>query len=301
MELRQLKYFIKAAELQNFTDAAGLLYITQSTLSQQIKQLEDELKLPLFDRIAKRVRLTEAGRIFLPYAQKTVRDAEDGKDILKDLMNLQMGTINIGVTYGLTDLLTKAIMDFSSRYPDVHLQIGFGTTQDLLHKLDQGKIDFMLSFYQAGVGEAYTNEKLFSSCMALIVHQSHMLSHLKQIKIKQLEHNAFILPSGSYSIRTYLDGLLQKHRLSLDIKMEINDINTLLQLVNSGRWATILMGSSVFNHPELKAIKITGEGMTRLATVTWPKGSYRKKSALMLVNFLQANAKDYHVEGKIDN
>ena len=61
MELRQLKYFIRSAELQNFTEAAHGLYISQSTLSQQIKQMEDELGFHLFDRIGKRVRLTEAG------------------------------------------------------------------------------------------------------------------------------------------------------------------------------------------------------------------------------------------------
>ncbi|WP_426329551.1 LysR family transcriptional regulator [Pedobacter sp. R-06] len=295
MELRQLKYFIKAAELQNFTEAANGLFITQSTLSQQIKQLEDELGIPLFDRIAKRVRLTEAGKTFLPFAIKTVKDAEDGKSMLKDLMNLDIGTLTIGVTYGLTDLLTKAILDFSNSYPNIHLQIGFGTTQDLLSKLEQGRLDLMLSFSQEEKAGSYNTEPLFSSCLALIVHQSHPIALRKQINIKHLESLPLLLPSGGYSIRNYLDGLLDKHDLSLDIKMEVNDINALLQLVSSGRWATILMGSSIFNYPSLKAIKITGEGMNRLATVTWPAGSYRKKSARLLIGILKDLATDYHV------
>lgn len=66
MELRQLRYFLKAAETLNFTDAAKQMYITQSTLSQQIKQLETELNVLLFDRIGKKVFLTEAGNEFLP-------------------------------------------------------------------------------------------------------------------------------------------------------------------------------------------------------------------------------------------
>ena len=296
MELRQLKYFIKAAELQNFTDAAGLLFITQSTLSQQIKQLEDELRLPLFDRIAKRVRLTEAGKTFLPYARKTVKDAEDGREMLKDLMNLHTGTLTIGVTYGLTDLLTKGVMDFAEQFPGVHLQIGFGTTQDLLFKLDEGKLDLMLSFYQDGKTSNYLVERLFSSCMAVIVHQSHPLADKKQIGIKQLDGLPLLLPSAGYSIRNYLDQVLTKHQVSPDIRMEVNDIPTLLQLVGSGRWATVLMGSSVFNNPELKVIKITGEGMTRFGSVTWPNGAYRKKAASMLCDLLMKHAKDYHVD-----
>ncbi|OKS88104.1 LysR family transcriptional regulator [Mucilaginibacter polytrichastri] len=300
MELRQLKYFIKAAELQNFTDAAGRLFITQSTLSQQIKQLEDELKLPLFDRIAKRVRLTEAGITFLPYARKTVKDAEDGKEILNDLMNLHRGTLMVGVTYGLTNLLTKAIFDFTEQFPDIHLKIGFGTTQDLLRSLDEGKLDFILSYYQDDKNGNYVIERLFSSCMALIVHESHPMAGKKQVGIKELQHIPLLLPSGGYSIRNYLDRILTKHQLPLDIRMEVNDINTLLQLVGSGRWATVLMGSSVFNHPELKVIKITGDGMTRFGTVTWPNGAYRKKAAYMLYNSLVENAKDYHVESSLE-
>jgi len=286
MELRQLKYFIKAAELQNFTEASGALFITQSTLSQQIKQLEDELGIPLFDRIAKRVRLTEAGKIFLPYALKTVKDASDGKIILKDLMNLNTGSLTIGVTYGLTDLLAKAIIQFSQKYPKVQLDIVFGTTKELLEKLERSDVDMMLSFSQQEKNGSYKTERLFSSCLALIVDSSHPLAEKKHVNIKQLENVSLILPSGGFSIRNYLDILLLRHNIKPDIKMEINDINMLLLLVGSGQWATVLMGSSIFNHPDLKAIKITGDGMTRIATITWPVDIYCKKSAQLMAKLL---------------
>ena len=294
MELRQLKYFIKAAALQNFTDAAGALYITQSTLSQQIKQLEDELNIPLFDRIGKRVRLTEAGKLFLPYAQKTATDAEDGRNILNDLMNLQTGTLTIGATYGLTHLLTKAIVDFSVQCPDIKIQIKFGTTQDLLTELENGKIDIMLSFFPVQQTKSFIAEKLFSSCLSLIVHNSHPLSKKKLIDIKQIEKLPLLLPADGYSIRNYLDTVFEKHQISADIKMEVNDINTLLQLVDTGKWVTILMSSSIFNYQHLKPVKITGEGMSRDATITWSAGSYRKKATILMAEQLKKYAVDNH-------
>ncbi|MCD0488075.1 LysR substrate-binding domain-containing protein [Pedobacter sp. MC2016-14] len=291
MELRQLKYFIKAAELQNFTEASNVLFITQSTLSQQIKQLEDELGIPLFDRIAKRVKLTYAGKTFLPYALKTVKDADDGKTMLKDLMNLNTGSLTIGVTYGLTNLLGKAILDFATLYPNVKLEISFGTTKELLEKLEQGALDLLLSFSQDTKNGMYTIAPLFSSSLALIVHAQHPISSRMRIKLMDLRTIPLLLPSGGFSIRNYLDAVLHEQRLQLDIKMEINDINTILQLVNSGRWATILMGSSIFNHPELKAIEIADKGMIRQATVTWLSGSYRKKSATLLFELLEEQVK----------
>ena len=77
MELRQLKYFLKAKELLNFTEAANALHISQSTLSQQIMQLEGELNVPLFNRIGKRISLTEAGGLFAEYALQSVTRAND--------------------------------------------------------------------------------------------------------------------------------------------------------------------------------------------------------------------------------
>ena len=93
MELRQLKYFKEACELQNFSEAARVLHISQSTLSQQIKQLEDELDVLLFDRIGKRIVPTEAGLAFLPYAVRAIRDAEKReKQIIRDLKGIETGS-----------------------------------------------------------------------------------------------------------------------------------------------------------------------------------------------------------------
>ena len=113
MELRQLKYFKAACELRNFSEAARLLHISQSTLSQQVKQLEDELDVPLFDRVGKRVVPTEAGLAFLPYATKAIHDAENGKQIIRDLKGIETGELRIGVTYSMSPLLIAALGRFS--------------------------------------------------------------------------------------------------------------------------------------------------------------------------------------------
>jgi len=98
MELRQLQYFVKAAETMNFTEAASAVFITQSTLSQQIKQLEEELGMLLFDRIGKHVRITEAGHVFLTHAQKILREVQKGKQAISELNNAATGELNIGVS-----------------------------------------------------------------------------------------------------------------------------------------------------------------------------------------------------------
>lgn len=297
MELRQLKYFIKAAELLNFTEAANSLYITQSTLSQQIKQLEDELCIPLFDRVGKRVRLTEAGTLFLPYARQTVQDAEDGRSILKDLMNLHTGTICIGLTYGLTHLLTQAIVDFNERCPTIKLKIEFGTTDELLEKLEQVKLDMMLSFLPAQPSAVFVTDPLFTAVLSLVVHKKHPLAAKKSINLRQLREIPLLLPAKSYSIRNFLDSTLSREKITPDVRMEVNDINMLLQLVSTGKWSTILMNSSLFKYPDLQAIPISGPGMSRQATITWPANAYRKKAASVLAECLLKQAAQQEING----
>ena len=113
MELRQLKYFVKVAELLSFSKAAKALYITQSTLSQQIKQLEDELDMALFFRNNHKVTLTEAGETFLEGAKKTLADADDNKAKIMDLASGHRGTLNIGVTHSFGSILTESCLKSS--------------------------------------------------------------------------------------------------------------------------------------------------------------------------------------------
>ena len=147
MELRQLRYFIKSAELSNFTEAARTLFISESTLSQQIKQLEIELDTLLFERVRRRVSLTEAGEMFLPYARKTVADSEHAVQRLRDLRNLHTGTLKIGVTFSLGSVLTNSLEKFSQTYPDIKLNIIYRTATELTGLLKTHQVDFVLSTF----------------------------------------------------------------------------------------------------------------------------------------------------------
>lgn len=146
MELRQLKYFVKVAELLSFSKAAKALYITQSTLSQQIKQLEDELDMALFFRNNHKVTLTEAGETFLEGAKKTLADADDNKAKIMDLASGHRGTLNIGVTHSFGSILTESILAFKKEFPQVHLNICYRNVVELMELISNGDLDFALSF-----------------------------------------------------------------------------------------------------------------------------------------------------------
>ena len=113
MELRQLKYFVKTAETLNFSEAAKALFVTQSTLSQQIRQLEQEIDTVLFVRDSHSVQITESGERLLPLAERTLKDATSCLDMVRDLKNMLSGSLNIGITYTFAPILTQTVIAFT--------------------------------------------------------------------------------------------------------------------------------------------------------------------------------------------
>ena len=293
MELRQLKYFEKACELKNFSEASRMLHISQSTLSQQIKQLEDELNVLLFDRIGKRIIPTEAGLAFLPFARNTILEAENGKQIIKDLKGIMTGTLNIGVTYSLSHLLTCSITEFKKTYPGIKVVINFGTSKEQIKLLEEKQVDCVLSFEPEEIYEEYEKIKLFSSNLYFIVHESHPLSHLSSISLKKIQDTDLILPALGFATRMRTDEICSKNDITLNTVMEINDVQTIINLIRKGNWGTILTKAAIKDEPDLKAIPIlSAEILTSKAYLFWPKGSYRKKSAMAFAEFVQKTVKN---------
>jgi len=159
MELRQLKYFLKAQELLSFTEAAKRLNISQSTLSQQIKQLEMELDVSLFNRIGKQITLTEPGRLFTEYAEQSVRKAADGKLMLQDLKKIKVGTITIGVAYGLKDFFVETLINFTEKFPQIKIKVIYEPSHSLYEKLQQAQVDFVLALHETEIDPYFTYKK----------------------------------------------------------------------------------------------------------------------------------------------
>src|SRR6476659_6009143 len=110
MELRHLRYFIQAAELQHFTRAARALNVSQPTLSLQIRQLEDDVGAALFERIGRHVQLTESGALFYEYARRALREIEAGQQSINELKGLMRGVLRLGVTYSLSARLLPPLL-----------------------------------------------------------------------------------------------------------------------------------------------------------------------------------------------
>lgn len=294
MELRQLRYFSEAAELLNFTEAARRLFVTQSTLSQQIKQLEEELGIPLFNRIGKHVSLTEAGESFLPYARQTLQNAEYGKQKLRDLQQIHYGTLRIGVTYSLSPLLTNTILIFTRLYPGIQLDIRYFSSSELVERLRNHEFDFILSFLPQQKEELFEAIPLFDSSLVMVVHRNHPLAQTTKVNWSQLQQQPFIVvPAMGLSARMVLDGLLTHHRTRLTPTIETNDVSLILQLIRTRSWISFLSKATILDQTELKGIAIPEKKALMQASLMWLKDAYQKSSAVAFRQILEQEAGKY--------
>ena len=167
MEIRQLRYFLKVAETLNFSEAARKLFITQSTLSQQISHLEQEIGLPLFERNSHEVYLTEAGKELRPYAQNAVNSADACIDHMNDLKEMLGGELNIGVTYSFSNIMAETLVAFLRTYPHVKLNIIYRSMQELMDGLKKRELDLVLAFKPLNKDKAIDSRAIFSNRLAL--------------------------------------------------------------------------------------------------------------------------------------
>ncbi|SDG23063.1 LysR family transcriptional regulator [Chitinophaga filiformis] len=279
MELRQLKYFLKAKELLNFTEAAQSLHISQSTLSQQIKQLEIELGTPLFNRVGNRVMLTEAGQLFADYASQCIKKANDGLLLIEDLNELNTGTIFIGVSYGLRNIFTQALIRFTNQFPAIKARIVYGVSDGLIGMLERFELDMILIFKDFSLSQQFETEELFRSPMRLITSAKSGISHIPSVTLKEITRLPLVLATQGNNTKHFVREMFKGQ--VPEFAIEVNDIPTMLDLVRTGNWHTIHI-ETVAPEKEFVAISIKEKNVMRAVTIVSLRDAYEKSAVKRL-------------------
>lgn len=286
MELRQLKYFVKVAELLSFSKAAKSLYITQSTLSQQIKQLEDELDVALLFRNNHKVTLTEAGETFLKGAKKTLAEADDNKAKILDIASGHRGILNIGVTYSFGSILTESVLAFKKEYPDVALNVTYRSMMELMEMVSDGNLDLALSFRSSEKIDNVESHILFDNKLCIVVRENHPLTRKEFVRLADLENYELILPSAGLQARSAFENIIADRNLNLKVAIESNEVNSILNLLRKSNYATILSETVILEHDGLTTINIDDAECSMEGCIHFCINRYRKRSVEEFIRLL---------------
>ncbi len=288
MELRQLRYFAEAARLLSFSEAARSMCVAQSTLSQQVRQLEDELGVQLFDRQSHSVTLTEAGAEVLPYALRTICEADTCRARVADLASLAAGELNIGVTYSFSPILTETLVEFTHAYPGVKLNVFYKPMAELMAMLRERRVDFVLAFRPSERMDDIESHVLFDTHLAVILRQGHPLAAHTSLSASDISDFSLALPCSGLQARNALDGCLAMAGATLPPpRVELNEVNILLELVKRSDMVTILSEATVYNQLGVRAIPLSLPGSQMEGCVHMLRNAYRKHSAMAFITLLK--------------
>ena len=205
MELRHLRYFTALAETLSFTRAAERVHVTQSTLSHQIRQLEDEVGQPLFDRIGKKVVTTEAGELFLGFAGRALKEVDLGVAMLKPGAGGLTGQVRIGATHTFNiGLIPECVAQFLARHPTVQVRVEELPAELIGTKLHAGELDIGIAYRPNGPTDLWF-EPLYNEEMVLVVSDTHPLAGRKRIRMVELHQQRLVLMPDYFATRTLLE------------------------------------------------------------------------------------------------
>lgn len=247
MELRHLRYFLALAEEGSFTRAAARVGIAQPPLSQQIKDLENEVGAALFRRLPQGAELTDAGRMFLEDAKLAVAIAERAKQSARRAERGEIGRLVLGWTpsAAFNKSVTNTIRRFRARWPEVGLSLEEGTSPRLLEKLIAGEID--AAFIRPGLEDPalVSIRRLADEPLLIALPDVHHLAKQRAIAMADLRHEPFIMFHRSVGLSLY-DEALQACRdagFEMNIVQEAPQLASVLNLVAAGIGVSIVPAS----------------------------------------------------------
>ncbi|GAI90922.1 unnamed protein product, partial [marine sediment metagenome] len=213
MELRQLDYFIQICKVGSFTKAAEVLMVSQPTLSQQIRVVENEYCTPLFYRVGRGIQITEAGQVLLDKGLKVMQLIEESRKEIYELKNIKRGEFIIGVLPGDLFYLMPHFAQFREQYPDISLL--FLETEDFEEQLLQNKIDIGIT--TGSEQNKHTDRiHLTKEEQALIVAENHPWAEKAMIPFRELQHLDTVLFFQSTMCREIIDSYAMKLGMTLN-------------------------------------------------------------------------------------
>lgn len=260
--LHQLRILRAVATEKNFTEASKLLYLSQPSVSKQIKILEKNLEISLIDREKNKISLTENGKVFLEYAERILSLCEESCRSINDLKNGERGNLTIGAsqTIGIY-LLPRVLALVAKNYPQIHFKVQVNSTGIIAKNLINKEIDV------AVVGGEIPNnfkknlkvENFLTDEFSLIIGKSHPFTNQESITQQDLYNLNFISLNAESTIRKFIETILSQNQIEtkkLKIIMELNSIEAIKTAVSLGLGAAFLSSSAIEKEIELKKIQI---------------------------------------------
>jgi LysR family hydrogen peroxide-inducible transcriptional activator len=289
--LRQLQYLVALAEHRNFRQAADACFVTQSTLSAGLKELEATLGAQLVERTTRAMRLTAAGEEVVARARAIIAATEDLATFAKGIREPFSGPLRLGVIPTIAPFLLPAVLPaLRKHYPELKPFLREDLTANLLERLRSGTLDFALIALPYDTGELEVRP-LFKDAFWFVAREDDPLAATKTIAVRQLKPETVLLLEEGHCLRDHAIKACGR-REGKGSMLEATSLTTLLQMIEGGMGVTLLpemtLKSGILNGTRLVARPFTTEVPSRtIALAMRREGSFRREAQLFADHVLQ--------------
>lgn len=276
MDIEKIKAFLTLAKVKNFGKAADELYISQPALSKQIQALEQDLKVPLFNRTKKSTYLTVYGEYFLGYANNILANYANAKENISEIESLERGTLRFGATnfigvYMVPEILTR----FNQLYPGVTLNMTINSSKNIMSLLSSYRLEFvLLSDYIQMDDTRFTSKDWCQDKLKVIVGRKSKFFTRRTVKIAELNEETFITKDSDSSLYNFLLKQLSTDGLTLKHPLFISQQEAIKQAVIHNLGISIMSPLAVELEEKMgliKTLNITGHPLQREINVVYEK------------------------------
>ena len=277
MNLRDLKYLVTLAEHKHFGRAAAACFVSQPTLSTQIKKLEDELGVPLVERAPRKVMLTPAGRDAAERARRIVAEVEQMKEAARRSQDPEAGTVRLGMFPTLGPyLLPHVVPRIRARFPHLELLLVEEKSDVLLSRLREGKLDAGLLALPVADDQLHT-EFLFEEPFVLAVPESHPLAQRGSLTLAELSHQQLLLLEDGHCLREQALDVCRLSGANEKSEFRATSLETLRQMVAADVGITLLptlaVKPPVARSPNIHLLGFSDSHPSRRIAMVWRKSS----------------------------
>ncbi|MBV9127324.1 MAG: LysR family transcriptional regulator [Verrucomicrobia bacterium] len=263
LELRHLRYFLAVAEAGSFSRAADRLGISQPSVSQQMRDLESDLRVALFQRRGKRILLTPSGLIFQEHARAILRQLENFLQELGSAPGQLRGALHLGVVPILNVPLIPHLLGlFAADHPGIHLTVEEISSTEIETALEEGRMDVGLGFLTRHSPNLHY-ECLCTDEFALIVSAAHPWAKRRAVPLAELHQQRLLQLPDSFVMRRMTDEICRNHQVRPRTVAEINAIETLLRSLAPLQAAALMPRITLRGREglKLKAIRLQGQSL----------------------------------------
>jgi len=262
MDIPGLKAFIAVTEAQSFSIAAEKMHLTQPAVSKRIAALEVELNCQLFDRIGKKVMLTEAGNLLFPRAKSILSEISNTQRQLSNLTGEIAGTLSIGTSHHIgLHRLPSILREYSTLYPNVQMDLRFMDSEEACEHVLQGKLELGIVTLPPDNNKNLNIEQIWSDPLDVLVSNEHPLLNQKIVSLETLSHYPAILPSETTFTRRLVEHHFQNQQLDINVSISTNYLETIKMMVSIGLGWSVLPASMIDS--QVKSIAVEGFCVSR--------------------------------------